>query len=396
MRRGEFVALMAMMFATIAFSLDAMLPALPEIARELTPEDLTRAPLILTTFVIGMGLGTFFVGPLSDALGRRRVMFMGAGLYTLSAIVAWLSQSFEVILVSRFLQGIGAAGPRVVCIAIIRDLFAGREMARILSIVMMIFTLVPAIAPAMGAVIIDTAGWRAIFLAFVTFSVISMLWMGTRLPETLPESERRPLRLPLMMRAVQEMLLHPVVRLSIIVQSLSMSMLLCTLMMVQPIYDQVYDKADSFPYWFGGLALLSAAANVLNALLVVRLGMRRLVTFALAVQVVFSGTLLGLSGGEGSQAFAVFAVWQAFMFFQIGLTIGNLNAIAMEPMGHIAGMAASVIGAISTVMAAVIASPIGTLFDGTIWPLIGGVFVLSLLSVIAMLYMGRIEARQPA
>ncbi|MCV3270910.1 multidrug effflux MFS transporter [Roseobacter sp. WL0113] len=396
MGRVEFIALMAMMFATIAFSIDAMLPALPDIARELTPEEPTRAPLIMTAFVLGMGLGTFFAGPLSDALGRRSVMLCGATLYIAASAVAWASSSFEVVLAARIVQGIGAAGPRVVSIAVIRDLYAGREMAKIVSIVMMIFTLVPGFAPTLGYLIMLEYGWRGIFAAFIVFSVITVLWLGLRLPETLAPENRRPLRPRLMISAVGEMFAHPIVRLSIIVQTLCMSILFTVLMMIQPVYEHIYDKQDTFHFWFGGIALVSAIASFLNAMLVVRLGMRRLITMALAVQIVLSLTVILHEGAQGMTAFAIFALWQAYVFFQAGLTIGNLNAIAMEPMGHIAGMAASVIGAVSTVLAAAIASPIGLLFDGTIRPLVGAVFVLAFLAFIVMRYMGRVEARLPA
>nr|WP_227268048.1 multidrug effflux MFS transporter [Roseobacter sp. H9] len=396
MGRAEFIALMAMMFATIAFSIDAMLPALPDIATELSPQEPMRAPLILTSFVLGMGVGTFFSGPLSDAFGRRAVMFYGAGLYITSSIVAWASQTLEVMLIARILQGIGASGPRVVCIAIIRDLFKGREMARILSIVMITFTIIPAVAPAMGVVIIHFTGWRSIFLAFVAFSLISALWLGLRLPETLPVTERRPLKLHLILDAVRQMFAHPVVRLSIFVQTLALAMLFSLLVLIQPIYQFVFDKLDTFPFWFGGIALASALSSFLNAMLVIRFGMRRLITIALALQILLSGGLLLASGTIAAQGFAIFAFWQAFVFFQAGLTIGNLNAIAMEPMGHIAGMAASVTGAVSTFLAALIASPVGLLFDGSIRPLVGTVFVLACTAFLLMVYMGRIEARQPA
>lgn len=394
--RAEFIALMAMMFATIAFSIDALLPALPYISEDLTPIEPTRAPLILTSFVLGMGLGTFFSGPLSDAFGRRTVMFWGAGLYISAALVGWMSQSLELMLLARVVQGIGASGPRVVCIAIIRDLFAGREMARILSIVMIIFTIIPAIAPVMGVVVIEFAGWRSIFLAFVAFSLISALWLGIRLPETLPVENRRPLKLPLMVNAVRQMFEHPIVRTSIIVQTLSMAMLFSLLVLIQPTYQYVFDKLDSFPYWFGGIAMSSALSSFLNAMLVMRFGMRRLVTIGLLLQITLSGFVLLSYNHISAQGFAYFAFWQAFVFFQAGLTIGNLNAIAMEPMGHIAGMAASVIGAVSTVLAAIIASPVGLLFDGTIRPLVGTIFVLACFAYGLMLHMGRLEARLPA
>ncbi|MGD9294707.1 MAG: multidrug effflux MFS transporter [Roseobacter sp.] len=396
MGRAEFVALMAMMFATIAFSIDALLPALPSISRDLTPFEPTRAPLILTFFVLGMGLGTFVSGPLSDAFGRRAVMFWGAGLYISAAFVGWISQSLEMLLMARVIQGIGASGPRVVCIAIIRDLFSGREMARILSIVMVTFTIIPAFAPALGVLIIEFSGWRSIFLAFVVFSLISALWLGLRLPETLPAENRRPLRLPLIIGAMRQMFEHPIVRVAIIVQTLSLAMLFSLLVLIQPTYQYVFDKLDSFPYWFGAIALSSALSSFLNAMLVIRFGMRRLVTIALLMQITLSGVVLLGYGHISAQGFGIFAVWQAFVFFQAGLTIGNLNAIAMEPMGHIAGMAASVIGAVSTMFAAIIASPVGLLFDGTIRPLVGTVFVLACVGFMLMLHMGRLEARLPA
>lgn len=393
--RTEFIALIAMMFSTIAFSIDAMLPAMPEIAADLTPDAPNRAPLILTFFVIGMGLGTFVTGPLSDAFGRKPLVYAGAALYCLSAAVAWMAQSLELVLAARLMQGLGAAGPRVVAVAIIRDLFAGREMARIMSIAMILFTLVPAFAPAMGALIMMVTGWRGIFGAFITFSAISVLWLGLRLPETLERTNRRPLRLGLMTAAVREMLTHPTVRLSIAVQTLAMTMLFSTLTMIQPIYDVSFDRAETFPYWFGVIALISGTASLANAVIVVRLGMLRLVTWALGTQIVLSSVLLILLVSDVQGGFYIFMLWQFALFCQAGFTVGNLNAIAMEPMGHIAGMAASVIGSISTVLAALFASPIAMLFDGTPIPLIATVLALSGLGFILMRMMARAGRRLP-
>ncbi len=393
MSRLEFVCLIAMMFATIAFSIDAMLPALPEIAGELSPELAHRAPLILTAFVLGMGIGTFVAGPLSDAFGRRRIIFIGAALYCAAAFVAWSSASLEVMLIARIVQGLGASGPRIVSVAIVRDLYAGREMARIVSIVMLIFTLIPAIAPLLGSFIIAGFGWRGIFLAFILFSLLSILWMGARLPETLAPENRRPLRLSLIWAALTEIFTHRTVRLSILVQSLAMAMLFSMLMLVQPVYYEVYDRAESFPYWFGVVALMAGTASIVNALLVVRYGMRRLVTITLGLQIILSCLMLvfGLGALPEPFGFAAFVVFQTCLFFQAGLTLGNLNAIAMEPMGHIAGMAASVVSAVSTVLAAALASPVGLLFNGTITPLLLAILTMAAAGFLMMLYMGRIE-----
>jgi DHA1 family bicyclomycin/chloramphenicol resistance-like MFS transporter len=395
MGRAEFIALMAMMVSIVAFSIDSMLPSLPQIGIELVPQDPARASLVLTSFVLGMGLGTFVSGPLSDALGRRPVIFIGAGLYCIASAVAWAAPSLEIMLAARLVQGLGASGPRIVSLAIMRDLFTGREMARIVSIVMIFFTIVPALAPALGLGIIALFGWRAIFLSFIVFSLISVAWLGLRLPETLPRPARRPLRFALLLSATQQMFAHPSVRISILVQSLALAMLFSILMLIQPIFAQTFGRAESFPFWFGLIALCAGSSSFLNAMLVVRLGMRRLVTFALGVQIALSGLMLALAGHTGDYSFPIFLIWQFFLFFQAGLTLGNLNAIAMEPMGHIAGMAASVIGAISTVCAAAIASPIGMMFDGTTSPLVLAVLIMATLGYGLMLYMSRLEHRMP-
>lgn len=398
MSRVEFISLIAMMFATIAFSIDAMLPALPQIGAALSPEDLNRAQLILTSFVLGMGIGTFFTGPLSDAFGRKPVILAGVVLYVLSAAVAWASSSLEVLLIARVTMGLGAAGPRVVAVAIVRDLYSGREMARMMSIAMMIFTLVPAFAPLLGAGIVAFAGWRAIFVAFALFAIIIVVWMGLRLPEPLAAKDRRPFKLPLMASALRQMLAHPTVRLSIMVQTLCLGALFTMLTMVQPVYDVIFDRADSFPFWFGLVALIAGSASLLNAAVVVKVGMRRMVTWSLASQMLFSTAMLFLSNANLPETvqFGLFVSWQTSLFFMVGMTLGNLNAMAMEPMGHIAGMAASVIGGISTVIAAAIAAPIGLLFDGSLLPLTTGILTMITTAYVLMLRMGRVESRLAA
>ena len=298
---------------------------------------------------------------------------------------------------ARAVQGVGAAAPRVVAVAIVRDIYSGREMARMISIAMMIFTIFPALAPLIGAGIIALVGWRGIFLAFMVFSIITMFWLGLRLPEPLAKENRRPFRVPLLWAAVQEMFRHPTVRLSIVVQVMCMGMLFTMLVMVQPVYDIIFDKADTFPYWFGAVALASGSASLLNAALVVRLGMRRMVTWSLGAQIVLSGAMVAVSSAPLSLEvfFAIFVGWQTCLFFMADTTLGNLNAIAMEPMGHIAGMAASVIGAVATICAAMIAAPVGLLFDASLMPLAGGVLILSIIGFALMLHMGRVEARLP-
>ena len=383
----EFIALIAMLFATIAFSIDAMLPALPDIAAELSPEAVNRAQLIVTSFVLGMGIGTLFAGPLSDSFGRRTVIVGGAVLYCGAAALAMVAPSLETVLAARILQGIGAAGPRVVSLALVRDLYKGREMARVVSFAMMIFTLVPAVAPLAASGIIAGFGWRAIFAAFILFAVIATGWLWLRQPETLPQDARRPLALAPLRQALREVLTHRTVLMAIAVQTLCFACLFGTLSSTQQIFDETFDRGDSFPLWFALIALLSSSASMINAALVVRLGMRALISATLQAQIGLSAlfALLWVTGALPPMLiFPAYILWTTSVFMMAGLVLGNLNAIALEPMGHIAGMAASVSGAVATVLAVMIAAPLGLAFDGTPLPLALGICGLSLGGAVLM------------
>ncbi|MBT8474108.1 MAG: multidrug effflux MFS transporter [Alphaproteobacteria bacterium] len=376
--RAEFVALMAMLFATIAFSIDAMLPALPEIADELTPDAPNRAQLIITSFVLGMGIGTLFTGPLSDAYGRKPVIIGGAVIYIIASGLAWAANSLELMLAARVLQGLGVAGPRVVALAIVRDLYEGRGMAQLMSFVMMVFTLVPAVAPAIGAGIIAVAGWRAIFAAFVLFSLISVGWLALRQEETLPIEKRRPFKLTVLAAGVSEVVRNRQVMLTIVVIGLSFGILFSTLVSTQPVFDVLFDRGDTFHWWFALIALIAALGSVLNARIVMQLGMRRVASLSFFAQGFAAAAMLlvaAMAQWQAPWAFGFYVGWTASVFFMAGLTIGNLNALALVPMGHIAGMAASIVGAISTIGGVAIAAPVGLAFDGTPLPAALGVLI---------------------
>lgn len=370
LRQGEFVALMALLFATVAISIDAMLPALPQITAQLSPDAPNRAQLVITAFVFGMGLGTLFVGPLADAYGRKPVMIWGAGLYILGALACYFAQSLEMLLLARVVQGLGAAAPRVVGTAMIRDQFQGRAMARILSLVMMIFTLVPAVAPLMGQGVIYLAGWHMIFLVYIVFSVLTMAWLALRQPETLPQA--RPLSVAALRNAASELAKSRMVIAVTLTQSLLLAALFSTLSSQQGIFEVQFNRAANFPIWFGVIALASALGSVVNARVVMRLGMARVVTVSVLGMLILS-VLVALANLAGILAFPLHILWSVGMFSLMGLSMGNLNAMAMEKVGHIAGMAASMITAISTVISVILAVPVGLAFDGTALPLYFGV-----------------------
>lgn len=392
----EFVALMAMLFATIALSIDTMLPALPQIATEISPGNSNRAQLIVTSFVLGLGLGSLVTGPLSDAYGRKPLILWSAGLYLLGTALAWQAQSIETMFAARLLQGLGASGPRVAAMAIVRDIYAGRQMARLVSFVMLVFAVVPAIAPSLGAAMIWLAGWRSIFLCFMAFSLTSTCWLLIRQPETLPPEMRRPFRLGPLAAGCREVLTHRVVVLSLVALTLIFAMLFATISSIQQIFDQTFGRGGNFHLWFALIAVCSAPASVVNAKLVERLGMRFMVTTVLGAQILCSGVamLLLWSGllPDGA-TFWVYLLWNIGIFFQVGLTVGNLNALAMEPMGHLAGLTASITSSFGTVLSVAIAAPIGLAFDGTPLPLMSGCFLLATAAFATMIYMRRTDPR---
>ncbi len=389
----EFVAMMAMMVATVAFSIDSMLPAMPEIADDLSPDDPNNVQLILSAFMVGMGLGTLFAGPLSDSFGRKTMINLAAALYVLGAALAWSAPTLELMIAARLIQGIGAAGPRIISLAIVRDLYSGREMARIVSFIMIVFTIIPALAPLMGSGIMALGGWRSIFLAFLMFSVVSVLWLNLRLDEPLPEDRRRAFRPAMFRSAVKEMFAIPMVRNSIYVQTMIFAVLFTSISLIQPTFDLIFDKSDAFALYFFVIGAFCMTSSMVNATFVMKFGMRAIIS--LSVMVTFGLTILvlilQLTGLSENAYFWIYVLWQTALFYQMGLTVGNLNALGMEPLGHIAGFAASIIGAIATIIAGIVATVIAQFFNETTLPQIGGTLVLLGLCLPPLIRMRRLD-----
>ncbi len=392
LRFGEFVALMALMMSTVAFSIDAMLPALPTIGTELSPDNPARGQLVITSFVFGLGLGTLVCGPVSDAFGRKSVLLVGLALYLAGALLAMQAWSIESLLAARFLQGLGAAAPRVVATAMVRDLYAGRAMARVTSIIMTLFVLVPAIAPSIGAGIIWLSDWRMIFFAFVAFGLVGGLWLMARQPESLAPENRRPLRAGTIWHALVEIVTNPAVMVYVVALTFAFAPLYAWLSNLPMIFADVYDREATFPFWFAATALVAGTASVANAKLVMRHGMRKIATLAFLWQASVSLMFLGLMliGLPAPWDFALFFAFMCTAFFSIGMTFGNLNALAMQPLGHIAGIGSSVVQSMSTIGSVMIAVPISLAYDGTPLPLIFGMILCASVALSLMLLSRRL------
>jgi DHA1 family bicyclomycin/chloramphenicol resistance-like MFS transporter len=380
----EFVGMMAMLFATIALSTDAMLPALPQIAAELSPGKVNQAQLVVSSFFLGMGLGTIVAGPVSDALGRKPVIFACAVIYIVAAGLCYLAPSLEMLLFARVLQGVGAAAPRVVGMAMVRDLYSGRDMARIVSLVMMIFMVVPAMAPVLGQGILLIGEWRTIFGAIAIIGLVANGWVLLRQPETLEPEKRRPVRISLLWQATKEMARHRVAVISTLCQSLGTACLLATISTQQSIFATTFDRTTSFPLWFGFIALCAASGSLLNSRIVMRMGMHRVIVTTYLAQTGFTALLLLLLATGTMPASLIFPahiLWSIGVIAMMGLTQGNLSALAMETLGHVAGFAASMMTAVSTVLGVVLAVPVGLAFNGTQLPLMLGVGIFAALGL---------------
>jgi len=377
----EFIIIIAINFSAIAFSIDAILPALPEISAVMSPTSPNKTQLVISSFVIGMGIATLFTGPLSDSFGRKNIIFFGGVIYITGALIASYSKTLEIMLLGRFIQGIGVAGPRIVALAIVRDLYEGRRMAQIVSIAMIVFTLVPAVAPMLGALIVSNFGWRSIFIAFILFSIVSIGWLLVRQEETLKPEHRVKFTFLNLTNSIKECFSNKIFITSTCLQAFAFGSLFASLSTIQQIFDITYNKNDSFPEWFALIALISGLASFANSFFVVKIGMRKLIEIGFLIGIIFSLCLITFSF-ISSIPFLLYFIWQSSVFFMIGLMIGNLNALAMQPMGHIAGLAASIIGSISTIIGVMLAIPIGLSFDGTPTPLILGSFILSFLGLL--------------
>ena len=379
----EFVLLMAATMSLVALCIDAMLPAFPWIAEDLGVASANDVQLVVGAMFVGLALGQPLYGPLSDSIGRKRAMHAGFAILAAGTLLSMFAGSFTAMLAGRLLQGLGAAGPRTVAVALVRDRFQGAEMARVMSFIMTVFILVPVLAPAVGQGILLVADWRAIFAFILLFSGGVQLWLALRQAETLPPALRRPFTLVSVRAAFAEVLRNVPAMVYTLVAGCTFGAFMGYLNACQQIFGEQYGLGPWFPLVFASLALSAGLAAMLNGSLVVRLGMHRLTYRALYAITALSWALLLVSAAFGGHPpLWLFLALCVGWFFCIGFVFGNINAMAMEPLGHVAGSAAAVIGTLTTLLAVGLGYLTGRAYDGTVLPLVTGFAVLTTLSVL--------------
>ncbi len=372
----EFVGLTALLMALTALSIDIMLPALPALGAALGVASDNDRQLVVITYMVGFAGGQLLYGPLSDHFGRRPVLLLGIAIYIAGSLIALTAPSFTTLLVARLVQGFGAASPRVVAIAIVRDLYSGRQMARVMSFAMMVFIIVPVLAPSVGQLLLFAGSWRSPFFALLAVGLVAAVWASLRLPET-GEAALGARPAMALLPAFRAAILNPQTVGYGVSQGLLLGCLLAYVASAQQVFVEVFDLGLAFPLAFGAVASTVALASFINTRIVVRHGMRRVSHTALAGYIAVA-VLLAVLARLGLASLPVFLCLIAMAFFLFGLTAPNFNALAMEPQGHNAGMASSVIGSMSTATGAVIGGSIGRAFDGSVLPLALGLVGASL------------------
>jgi MFS transporter, DHA1 family, multidrug resistance protein len=369
-RPSEFIALVAALTAMVAMSIDTMLPAIGLMARELGAAHENDRHLIILMFFAGLSLGTLIFGPISDSIGRKPTIFAGLVFFMIGCLTCYFATTFPMLIAGRLIQGFGAASPRVVSLAMVRDGAKGADMARIMSYVMSVFMLVPILAPSIGQLVLNVATWRFIFLGFMVLALIAGSWLAFRQSETLAREDRHEFSVAALLASAGEVVRHPVALGYTLAVGFIFGAFNVYLATSQQIFAEQYSQGKYFALWFGGLAVGIALSMIINGRYVRQYGMRTMSRHALLVFIAdWCLMLIVCIFTKGHPPLPVIGVLFFISFFTSGMIFGNYNAMAMEPMGHIAGMAAAISGAASSLIAISLAGVAARQYNGTMFPI---------------------------
>jgi DHA1 family bicyclomycin/chloramphenicol resistance-like MFS transporter len=390
----EFIVIMAALMSLVSLAIDALLPAMSDIGATIGITDATNNQLLITMIFLGLGFGQLISGPLSDSYGRKPVIYVGFIVFSLASLICIFSTNLEMMIVGRILQGIGLSAPRTISIAMIRDRFSGNYMAKVMSFVVVIFILVPVVAPALGKIMLDSYGWKSIFYGQLLLGFSVMLWLWKRQPETLKPENKRAFEFKLLKEGLKEFLKHKNAVIFTLFSGCITGSFMVYLSASQVIFEQQYNLKEEFPFIFAGLALGIGVATFLNGTFVVKLGMLKLVSIFAIVFTLIPLVYIFLYAGEGNPSIYVLVAFFGLQFFAIAFLFGNTRALAMEPIGHIAGIGAAINGFVSTIMAVPIATFIGSFINTTALPLFIGFFVCGLLALLLIQYLKFYEKKK--
>ena len=385
----EFVAIMASLMSIVALAIDALLPAMSTIGIDINSLDPTENQKFITMIFLGLGVGQLIFGPLSDSFGRKPIVYIGFALFCVASVICVLAPNLEWMIVGRILQGIGLSAPRTISISMIRDSYKGDYMAKIMSFVTAFFILVPIVAPAMGKFFLDHYGWESIFYMQLVATIGVGVWFWRRQPETLKPEYKIEFSSHVFVDGFKELLRHRETMAFTIVSGLITGAFMVYLSSAQEVFEVQYGLADNFPFVFAGLAISVGLSTLLNGTMVVKLGMRRLALIALTLFCTVSIVYVGLFWNSQNPSLWILITFLAMQFFTLGFLFGNLRAIAMEPIGHIAGIGAAITGFISTMIAIPIATYVGSYIQDTILPLFVGFLVCGSISLGIFMMMRR-------
>ena len=380
----EFVAMIAGLMALNALAIDIMLPALPDMGAEFGVADPNHRQYVVIVYVLGLGVAQLFFGPASDLLGRRRLLIGSLIGYALIGLGCVFAASFPMLLLARGFQGMAASGARVISISVVRDVHSGRAMARVMSLVMMVFMAVPILAPNLGKLVLLVAAWQWIFVVLVIAGLVMALWVALRLPETLPPDRRVPVRLGSLASVYGQVLKSRTSVGYMLSSGVIFGALFAFISSAEQVFTDVFDRGQAFTLYFALLAGGMAVTSFLNSRLVLRLGMRRLSHVSLVILTSVNLVYLALLHA-GLDQFGLFLAAMMVSFGCFSLIGANFNALAMEPLGEIAGTASSVLGFASTFLAGTLGALVGQRFDGTVVPLATGFFLLGVSTLLILL-----------